>query len=101
MRKEMSYIVEVFHRNCQRKTAYLKQKHLREIQHLAKLKKDADYEPVQKGSLTKHSLWTVQCKPKGNVFSTSLFKRNDHTNGQSNGFSFKGFKKPKEKETIV
>lgn len=97
----MSYIVEVFFRNCQRRMNYLKHKHLKELQHLMKLKQDADFEPVQKGSFTKHNLWTVQCNPKGNIFSTSLFKRHENRNGQSNGFAIKRFKNPKEKETIV
>lgn len=101
LRKEMSYIVEVFFRNCQKRMNYLKHKHLRELQQLTKLKEEADYKPVQKGSFTKHNLWNVHCNPKGTVFSTSLFKRHGNRNGQSNGFALKRFKNPKEKETIV
>ncbi|KAK3736615.1 hypothetical protein QZH41_018292 [Actinostola sp. cb2023] len=102
LREEMSFIVEAFFMNCQHTIAILRYKHLKELQLLARLRKENDYEPVQKGSITKNNLWSVKCKKNGNVFSSSLFKNSEHRNGQPNGFSFsKRFKKSKEVETVV
>jgi hypothetical protein len=102
LRREMSVIVQEFILNCKKKVASLKLKHLKELQHLAKLKKDHDYGPLQKGSFTKHNLWNITCSNQGNGFTSSLIKKAEHRNGHSNGFSFpKRFKKAKEVETIV
>ena len=51
LKAEMSRIVAIFKINCSRRIQVLRQRHKKELLHLAKLKKQADSVVIRKGSV--------------------------------------------------
>jgi len=58
LKVEMSRIVAIFKINCSRRIQALRQRHKKELLHLAKLKRQADSVVILKGSLRRDSLFS-------------------------------------------
>ena len=55
----MSKIVAIFKINCLRRIQVLRQRHKKELLHLAKLKRQAESVVIQKGSFSRNSLFSL------------------------------------------
>ena len=78
LKVEMSRIVAIFKINCSRRIQALRQRHKKELLHLAKLKRQADSVVILKGSLRRDSLFSFAFVMKTPELSNGA-DRNGHT----------------------
>jgi len=83
LKAEMSRIVTIFKINCSRRIQALRQKHKKELLHLAKLKKQAESALIQKGSFRRDSLFPLTFGGTKTTESNSSSDRNGHTKQDS------------------
>ena len=76
LKSEMSKIVTIFKINCSRRIYVLRQKHKRELLHLAKLKRQAENSLIQKSSFRRDSFFN---------FSLGFKTPENHECRESNG----------------
>lgn len=82
LKAEMSRIVAIFKINCSRRIQVLRQRHKKELFHLAKLKRQADSVVIQKGSFRRDSLFSFAFAMKTPELSNGS-DRNGHTQHDS------------------
>ena len=82
MKAEMSRIVAIFKINCSRRIQALRQRHKKELLHLAKLKRQGDSVVIQKGSFRRDSLFTFAFGVKTPEVNHNS-ERNGHTKHDS------------------
>lgn len=82
LKAEMSRIVAIFKMNCSRRIQALRQRHKKELLHLARLKRQAESVVIQKGSFRRNSLFTFAfaLKTPDLIHGT---ERNGHTKHDS------------------
>ena len=80
LKAEMSRIVAIFKINCSRRIHVLRQRHKKELLHLARLKRQADSVVVRKRSLHRDSLFSLAMKTPE---FTNGSDRNGHTKHDS------------------
>lgn len=82
LKAEMSRIVAIFKINCSRRIQVLRQRHKKELLHLAKLKRQADSVVIQKGSFRRNSLFSLAFAVKAPDLIHGS-ERNGHTKHDS------------------
>ena len=82
LKAEMSRIVAIFEINCSRRIQLLRQRHKKELLHLARLKRQADSVVIRKGSVHRDSLFSFAFAMKTPELSNGS-DRNGHTKHNS------------------
>jgi len=82
LKAEMSRIVAIFEINCSRRIQLLRQRHKKELLHLARLKRQADSVVIRKGSVRRDSLFSFAFAMKTPELSNGS-DRNGHTKHDS------------------
>ncbi|XP_068688561.1 uncharacterized protein [Montipora foliosa] len=95
LKSEMSMVVSLFTINCSRLIHALQQKHKRELLHLAKLKRQTESVPIQKGSFRRDTLL------KRSLGATKTQEHNSNGHGHTKQGSTRSRALAIEMETIV
>ena len=83
LKEEMSRIVTIFKINCSRRIQALREKHKKELLHLAKLKKQAESLVIKKGTFRRDSLFALTFSGTKTQENSSSSERNGHAKQNS------------------